>query len=63
MLCSDGLWNYQPDPAGLAAMALPAARTEPLPTAAALVKFAVESGGMDNITVVLVPFPPTGPET
>jgi serine/threonine protein phosphatase PrpC len=63
MLCSDGMWNYQPDPAELAGMALPAARTETLATAAALVKFAVESGGMDNITVVLVPFPPAGPET
>ena len=58
MLCSDGLWNYQPDAAELAAMALPAARTESLAAAAGLVKFAVESGGMDNITVVLVPFPP-----
>ena len=63
MLCSDGLWNYQPDAAELAGMALPTARTEPLATAAALVKFAVESGGMDNITVVLVPFPQAGPET
>lgn len=63
MLCSDGLWNYQPDAAELAGMALPAARTEPLAAATALVKFAVESGGMDNITVVLVPFPPSGPET
>lgn len=60
MLCSDGLWNYQPDPARLAAMSLPSARTEPLGTAASLVKFAVDSGGMDNITVVLVPFPPAG---
>jgi len=63
MLCSDGMWNYQPDAAELAKMTLPAARTEPLATAAALVKFAVESGGMDNITVVLVPFPPAGPDT
>jgi serine/threonine protein phosphatase PrpC len=60
MLCSDGMWNYQPDAAELAAMALPGARTEPLATASALVKFAVECGGMDNITVVLVPFPPAG---
>ncbi|MBO0805708.1 MAG: serine/threonine protein phosphatase, partial [Nocardiopsaceae bacterium] len=58
MLCSDGLWNYQPDAAGLARMALPSARAEPLATASALVKFAVESGGVDNITAVLVPVPP-----
>lgn len=63
MLCSDGLWNYRPDPAELAGMALPAALTQPVTTAAALVKFAVDEGGMDNITVVLVPFPPAGPET
>jgi serine/threonine protein phosphatase PrpC len=63
MLCSDGLWNYQPGAAELAAMALPDARSKPLAAAAALVKFAVEAGGMDNITAVLVPFPPAGPET
>lgn len=63
MLCSDGLWNYQPDAAELAGMALPAARTEPLAAAGELVKFAVESGGIDNITVVLVPFRPSAPET
>jgi serine/threonine protein phosphatase PrpC len=62
LVCSDGLWNYRQDAEGLAAMALPAARTQPLAAAAALVKFAVEAGGMDNITVVLAPFPPAGPE-
>jgi serine/threonine protein phosphatase PrpC len=39
-------------------MAMPAALTRPLDAAADLVKFAVDSGGLDNITVVLVPFPP-----
>ncbi|HVT66562.1 MAG TPA: protein phosphatase 2C domain-containing protein [Trebonia sp.] len=58
MLCSDGLWNYRPEAAELAAMALPAALTRPLDAAADLVKFAVDSGGLDNITVVLIPFPP-----
>ena len=58
MLCSDGLWNYRPDAAELAAMVMPDARTEPLAAAVEFTKFAVESGGMDNITVVLVPFPP-----
>jgi serine/threonine protein phosphatase PrpC len=57
LLCSDGLWNYQPDAAELARMALPAALTDPLGTAAGLVRFAVGAGGADNITVVLVPFP------
>jgi serine/threonine protein phosphatase PrpC len=58
LLCSDGLWNYQPEAAKLAEMALPRAMTDPLATAAGLVTFALESGGMDNVTVVLAPFPP-----
>ena len=57
LVCSDGLWNYRPDAAGLAELALPAALTDPLGAAAELVKFAIDAGGMDNITVVLAPFP------
>ena len=58
MLCSDGLWNYRPEAAELAAMAMPAALTRPLDAAADLAKFALDSGGLDNITVVIIPFPP-----
>jgi serine/threonine protein phosphatase PrpC len=58
LLCSDGLWNYRPEAAELAAMAMPAALTRPLDAAADLAKFALDSGGLDNITVVLIPFPP-----
>ena len=58
LLCSDGLWNYEPEAAKLAGRALPRALTEPLAAAGALVEFAIESGGMDNVTVVLAPFPP-----
>ena len=58
LMCSDGLWNYQSEAAGLAALALPAALTDPLGAADTLVKFALDAGGMDNITVVLAPFPP-----
>jgi serine/threonine protein phosphatase PrpC len=58
LVCSDGLWNYRPEAAGLAQLALPAALTEPLSAAATLVKFALDAGGMDNITALLVPFPP-----
>jgi serine/threonine protein phosphatase PrpC len=58
MLCSDGLWNYRPEAAELADIALPAALEHPLDAAANLVKFALDSGGLDNITVVLIPFPP-----
>jgi serine/threonine protein phosphatase PrpC len=62
LLCSDGLWNYQPDAAKLAELALPSAQTDPLGAAKTLVKFALEQGGRDNITVVLAPFPPERPE-
>lgn len=61
LLCSDGLWNYRPGAAELAELALPRALTDPLGTAAALVSFALEAGGMDNITVVVAPYPPTAP--
>jgi serine/threonine protein phosphatase PrpC len=57
LLCSDGLWNYRPEPADLAALALPTALTDPLAAAAELVAFALEAGGQDNITVVLARFP------
>jgi serine/threonine protein phosphatase PrpC len=57
LLCSDGLWNYQPDAAELARMVMPAAVADPLAAAARLVEFAIEAGGADNITAVLAPFP------
>ncbi len=58
VLCSDGLWNYDPDGAKLAVIALPNALTEPDAAAAALVRYAVEAGGLDNITVAITPYPP-----
>jgi len=63
LVCSDGLWNYRPDPAELAALAMPTALDDPLAAAVALVKFAVEAGGADNITAVLTPFPPVWSES
>jgi serine/threonine protein phosphatase PrpC len=59
LLCSDGLWNYRPGAEQLTALALPRALTDPLQAAGALVKVALDAGGMDNITAVLVPFPPS----
>lgn len=58
MLCSDGLWNYQPDAGKLGELAMPGALTDPLAAAQALVTFAIDAGGRDNITVILAPFPP-----
>jgi serine/threonine protein phosphatase PrpC len=58
LLCSDGLWNYQPEAAKLAELALPAALGDPLGAARTLVKFALDAGGADNVTVVLAPRPP-----
>jgi serine/threonine protein phosphatase PrpC len=63
MVCSDGLWNYLPEAADLAELALPAALTDPLGAAAHMVQFAIDSGGADNITVVLIRYPrPDGPD-
>ncbi|MEV5710734.1 protein phosphatase 2C domain-containing protein [Actinoallomurus sp. NPDC052274] len=52
LLCSDGLWNYYPEAAGLAAV-LPDA--DPLTAARHLVRLALDAGGRDNITVVVIP--------
>ena len=57
LLCSDGLWNYQPEAAGLAGLAMPAAQADPLGSARALVQFAIDAGGRDNLTVALDPLP------
>ena len=61
LICSDGLWNYMAESADLAGLALPKALTDPLAAAADMVEFAVDAGGADNITVVLIPY--LGPET
>lgn len=56
LICSDGLWNYLPDAADLAAVTLPAVEKDgPLAAAAALTALALDAGGRDNITVVVIP--------
>ncbi len=58
LLCSDSLWNYQPEADGLARLALPRVLTQLPGAAAELLAFALEAGGHDKITAVLIAFPP-----
>jgi len=55
IVCSDGLYRYLPEPDDLAS-ATPAGR--PIDVASALVRLAVDAGGQDNVTVVVLPYPP-----
>jgi serine/threonine protein phosphatase PrpC len=60
LLCSDGLWNHVPDPDELTDIALTAARagppeSAPMSAAVALTAAALEAGGRDNITIVIIP--------
>lgn len=56
LLCSDGLWNYLPEPADLAAVLRLAA--SPLEAAHRLTRAALDAGGRDNISVVILPVTP-----
>jgi serine/threonine protein phosphatase PrpC len=58
LLCSDGLWNYQPSASGLAELVPPPALANLADAAAGLVEFALDCGGEDNISAVLASFPP-----
>jgi serine/threonine protein phosphatase PrpC len=53
------LWDHYREAGDLAGLALPAGLTTPLDAAIALVKAASDARGHDNITAVLVPFPPS----
>jgi serine/threonine protein phosphatase PrpC len=54
LLCTDGLWRHLPDAAGLRAVL---GEADPLDGARALVSYALEAGGQDNITALVVPVP------
>ncbi|HEX5116251.1 MAG TPA: PP2C family serine/threonine-protein phosphatase [Pseudonocardiaceae bacterium] len=58
LVCSDGLWNYVPDAEQLADIALPKAGDAPFAVAVELTALAIDRGGHDNVTVVVVPFNP-----
>jgi serine/threonine protein phosphatase PrpC len=60
IVCTDGLWNYADAAEELASRVPADARTAPLPSAQHLVRFALDSGGHDNVTVAVIPFPPPG---
>ncbi|MGI8456753.1 MAG: double zinc ribbon domain-containing protein [Propionibacteriaceae bacterium] len=62
LVCSDGLWNYASEAAQLqallSALVPDVAAAAPLDLADALVRWACEQGGKDNITVTLARFAP-----
>jgi len=62
LLCSDGLWNYEPAADGLGRLTVPTALTDLPGAASALLTFALDAGGQDNITIVLAAVPPSTPE-
>jgi serine/threonine protein phosphatase PrpC len=52
LLCSDGLWNYLPHADDIARLCTGKDATA---AARSLVEFALDAGGQDNITVVVIP--------
>ncbi|MGI2907076.1 PP2C family serine/threonine-protein phosphatase [Tolypothrix sp. VBCCA 56010] len=54
LLCSDGLWNYTPQPQQLANLIQQTSHTNAITISRSLVEFARHSGGHDNITVALL---------
>jgi len=61
VLCSDGLWNYLPAAAAVAALldALPSGAAA-IAAASSLADAALAAGGHDNITVAIIDVQPTG---
>ncbi|TDC23573.1 serine/threonine-protein phosphatase [Streptomyces sp. 8K308] len=59
IVCTDGLWNYAETGQQMALVVPDHARRAPLATARQLVRHALDSGGHDNVTVAVIPFPPS----
>jgi PPM family protein phosphatase len=51
LLCTDGLWNYAPDPTYLHHLIQQSSDLDPLTIARHLIRYANQQGGQDNITV------------
>jgi PPM family protein phosphatase len=51
LLCTDGLWNYAPDPAYLHHLIQQAPNSDSLSISQHLIRYANQQGGQDNITV------------
>jgi serine/threonine protein phosphatase PrpC len=54
LLCSDGLWNYAPEPHQIAELVKPSECRDATAIAYHLVEFARSQGGHDNITVAIL---------
>lgn len=54
LLCTDGLWNYAPDPQKIAYLMEPMVNANAISLSRGLVNFARSRGGHDNITVVVL---------
>jgi len=52
LLCTDGLWNYLPEADDIARLCTGA---DTAAAAAALVDYALQAGGHDNVTVAVIP--------
>lgn len=52
LLCTDGLWNYLPEATDIATVR---AAAEGIDAATVLVDYALQAGGHDNVTVILIP--------
>jgi serine/threonine protein phosphatase PrpC len=59
LLCTDGLWRYLPDAASFQAGTARGRTNGPdlLKDARSLVEYALDAGGHDNITALLIPVP------
>ncbi|WP_228454976.1 PP2C family protein-serine/threonine phosphatase, partial [Streptomyces alkaliphilus] len=61
VVCTDGLWNYADAADRMATVVPPQTRTAPLTGARQLVRYALDSGGHDNVTVAVIPLPLEAP--